>query len=120
MQETIVTLNTIANGAAVELFDRELQRVIQNIADPNTSAKARREIHIKVTILPDEERSIGYARIECASKLGDIKPVQTVMYFGRNKENKLVAVANNIIQPSMFDQPENQNVTPIRALGGAQ
>ena len=42
MSETrasVVTLSNIANGAAVELFDHELKKVMANIKDPNADAK---------------------------------------------------------------------------------
>ena len=34
------SLENIADGAAVELFDHELQRIARNIQDPNTKATA--------------------------------------------------------------------------------
>lgn len=37
MAEEIVTLASTGNGAAMELFDHELKRVISNIGDPNTT-----------------------------------------------------------------------------------
>lgn len=111
MSEEIVTLASIANGAALELFDHELTRVIANIADVNTSAKTKRGINIKVVIQPDEDRGIGFATVEVTSKLAGVKPVSSTMYFGK-KDGALVAVQNNFNQPGIFDE-EKSNVTPL-------
>lgn len=112
--EEIVTLASIGNGAALELFDHELKRVIANIVDPNTSAKAKRGITIKVVIQPDEERGIGFASVEVTSKLAGVKPVSSTMYFGK-KDGELVAVQNQFTQPSIFDE-EKGNVEPLKAV----
>lgn len=116
MSEELVTLASIGNGAALELFDRALTEVITNIADANTSGKTKREISIKIVIQPDEQRGIGFASLQVSTKLASVKPVQSTMYFGK-KEGKLVAVTNNIQQPSMFDE-ERSTVEPLRAVSG--
>src|SRR5262245_9846527 len=116
MNETVVTLASISNGAALELFEREFKRVLENIADPNTSPKTAREVSIKVTVRPDENRQIGYTSLEVKSKLAGVKPVAAVVYFGRRKENnELVAVSNDPAQPSIFDNAPS-NVLPLRAV----
>lgn len=116
MAEEIVTLASIGNGAALELFDHELSRVIANIADINTSAKSKREINIKVVIQPDEDRGIGFASVEVKSKLAGVKPVSSTMYFGK-KDGQFVAVQNQFTQPSIFDEESKSNITPITAVG---
>lgn len=112
--DEIVTLASVSNGAALELFDRELKRVIENIADINTSPKAKREINLKIVIQPDEERGIGFASLEVTAKLAGVKPVASTMYFGK-KDGEFVAVTRNINQPSIFDE-EKSSVEPLRAV----
>lgn len=114
MSEEIVTLASIGNGAALELFDHELKRVIANIGDPNTTAKTKRAINIKVVIQPDEDRGIGFATVEVTSKLAGVKPVSSTMYFGK-KDGELVAVQNNFSQPGIFDK-EKTNIEPLKAV----
>lgn len=118
MAEEIVTLASIANGAALELFGKELTSVIANIADPNTSAKAKRQISITVTIQPDEVRGIGFATLEVKSKLAGVKPVSSTMYFGK-KDGELVAVQSNFNQPGIFDE-EKTNIQPLTAFAGGK
>lgn len=116
MEEEIVTLASIGNGAALELFDHELKHVIANIGDPNTTAKTKRHINIKVTIQPDDDRGIGFATVEVTSKLAGVKPVSSTMYFGK-KDGELVAVQSNFNQPGIFDK-EKSNIEPLHAVKG--
>lgn len=55
--EEIVNLPGLARGAAVELWAEELKKVAANILDVNTDPKATREITLKATILPNEDRT---------------------------------------------------------------
>ena len=36
--------------------------------------------------LSDEDRQVGYYSLEVSSKLGGVKPVSSVMHFGRNPD----------------------------------
>ena len=108
MPETRVTLASIGNGAALELFDHEFTRIIANIADVNTNPKQKRKITLEIEITPDENRDVGYASVSVKSKLAAVKPVESVMYFGK-KDGKLVAVETNPRQPGIFDTPEQRS-----------
>lgn len=81
MNEEQVSLSTLASGAAVERFDHELQRVIDNIADYNTDPKAVREVSLKVKIRPNDDRSFSVVEIIATSKIAPIKPETTSLYL---------------------------------------
>lgn len=100
-----VTLDTIGSGALVELFDAELARVLENITDPNTEAKTRRTITVKVSFAPNENRDLADVNLTCSSKLAGIKTVGTRLYVGKTR-GKLVAVENDPRQTALFDQPQ--------------
>jgi hypothetical protein len=103
MQETPVTLYTLANGAAAELFEAELQKIIANILDPNTDPIAVREIDLRVKIKPDNERRAGAVSVQVISKTGPTKGVGTMFWFGK-KQGQFIAVENNPQQGILFDQ----------------
>jgi hypothetical protein len=94
MNEPIVTLGTLAHGAGEELFSEELQKVLKNIADPNTDAKSAREITLKVRFTPNDDRTMGDTIVTCASKLAPFRKVHTVVYLGR-RDGAFVAVESN-------------------------
>lgn len=70
-----VSLANLANGAAIERFDAELTRVLDNIADPNTKVKQARTVTLTVAIVPSADRTIGVVSIKAASKLAGLDTV---------------------------------------------
>ncbi len=88
MEMERVSLANIAHGAAVEVFDRELGMVLENIADRNTKTKTARKIVLEVTIVPTEDRSVGSVGLKCSSKLAAANPVELAIDLvqeGRNQ-----------------------------------
>jgi hypothetical protein len=81
-------LDGMLGGAIHEKFNNELSIVAANIQDPNTSAKAKREITIKLTISPDEDRTLGEYEVSVYSKLCPAKSIKGKMVFGLNSENE--------------------------------
>jgi hypothetical protein len=57
--EPSVSLQNLGGGAAIELFDLELQKVLENISDENTRPAVVREITLKVKIKPGDDRDYG-------------------------------------------------------------
>lgn len=96
-----VTLENIGNGVVGDLFAREMGNVLANIADLNTSAKEKREINIKVIVVPNEEREIGFVEIKCQSKLPGAK-AKAAMFDIVNQHGKQVAIQSNLQQQSLF------------------
>lgn len=83
MNEEAVNLTTLGRGAAVELFQEELTKVLRNIEDPNTKPTERRRITITVDFSPNDERQVTDTTIQCVSKLAPVKRVKTLLYLGR-------------------------------------
>lgn len=111
----VVTLSTLGGGAALELFQAELDKVLRNIADPNTEARKKRDITLKVSILPDDSRGVGGVLISCTSRVCGLKGHETVFYFGRHA-GQLVAVESDPKQMGMFD--ERTGIQPAAIAGG--
>lgn len=107
-----LTLDTIAGGAVPELFERELQNVMDNIRDYDTDPEAKRSITIKVTFAPvGDKRSVAGTDVSVTSKLAPPAPVDGMMWLGR-RDGALVAVTQNPQQGDMFDE-DDADVTPI-------
>lgn len=68
------SLLDMANGAIKERIDYEMGRVMQNISDPNTKASAKREITLKITLAPDEDRKHIEVSCTASSKPGSHEP----------------------------------------------
>ena len=79
--DQMMKLETIASGALEELFQRELQRVIQDIDDPNSDPEVRRQITLEVNFHPNSERSSAVVQVKAKSKLAGNRPVSSNVYF---------------------------------------
>lgn len=107
-----VTLDTIGGGALAELFGAELDRILANIADPNTDAVAKRQITIVASFKPNKDRDIADVELKCNSKLAGIMTVSTRLFMGKQR-GKLVAVESDPKQSGLFDQEKR----PLAAVG---
>ena len=77
-----VSLATLGRGAAAEMFAEEFKRVLENIADVNTPAKAVREVSLTVRIYPREERDFADLEIQSSSKLAKFKGFESHIHIG--------------------------------------
>lgn len=109
--EFVVGLDSIGKGAAVVMFDAELKRVLDNIADANTKATAKRKITLEVTIAPTDDRSMGAVVIECKSRLAQPRGESTAIHFAY-VDGRRAAVEANPNQFKLFDRPDGK-VVPL-------
>src|SRR6185503_3991915 len=93
--EQYVSLDTIGQGAAVELFNDELSKVLKNIQALNTKPTITRRITMPVDIKPDEDRSFGTVLIQAQSKLAPSKGVGTAIYIGMKAGSPVATERDN-------------------------
>jgi hypothetical protein len=115
--EEPVTLITIGNGALLELFDRELARVVADVLDPNTQATTTRKIRIDVQIKPNEDRNESLVAYSVSATLGKAKSFGSKFYFGRINGVPM-AVEGDKRQKSLFDKPRPATVAHINTETG--
>ena len=73
-----IDLSKIANTALQEKVDKELEKVLDNILDPNTEAKATRKVIITLTMSTDDARTGVKTGLEVKSTLMNLKVVYLV------------------------------------------
>lgn len=91
----IATLQNIGDGLADDLFQHELRKVLENIADPRTAATAPREISITIKIKPDNERMVGEAEIKTKTKLAPTAGKKAFLFFGKDDEGEVRMTTSN-------------------------
>mgnify|MGYP000868145891 CR=1 FL=1 len=112
---TEVNLANLTRGALMEQFNTELEKVIENIADPNTEAKKARKITINITLKPNENRNIVAVEVQTKSTLAPANKVETNLFIDKDKDGNLaVAEIYNEIpgQMSIDDlgiEPQDKN-----------
>lgn len=99
-----LTLVTICGGAAFEVFQRELQEVLDNIADVNTEATKTRKVSLVFEIKPSKTRRTGDVTFTCNSKLAAVEPVQSTIFIGTDA-GKTVAFTEDVRQEQLFPNP---------------
>lgn len=68
-------------GAIMERVDYEMERVINNILDPNTKATAKRKINITLELVPDANRKVITVLTTAKSALCPTEPITTSLYI---------------------------------------
>jgi hypothetical protein len=108
----LVTLSSLAGGAAVERFGFELARVLDNCADINTVAKKARTITLTVAIVPSADRSVAAITIDCTSKLAGLDTLEHNVHLVQDGR-KQVAYQSKAKQMEL----PFSNVSPIDGKG---
>jgi hypothetical protein len=80
-----VTLGEIGGGAAAERFHDALQRVLENIEDPNTPFDAKRKITMTFEFEPDHTRAVADCHIEVQCKLAAPHGVTTTIHVEKER-----------------------------------
>lgn len=78
-------LGSIAGGGVSEVFDHEMHRALENIADPNTKSTAKRSITIKITLKPNEARSLAEIEYDIKTSLPGIETMKSSAYIAMDK-----------------------------------
>lgn len=89
----------------MEIFQRELDVVAKNIADPNTDPKKSRKITLTVTLTPDDNREEIKMSVSAKSTVASVKPAQKTIHLGK-QNGKPVLVSTNPTQAEFeFNDP---------------
>jgi hypothetical protein len=72
----IIDLNTFADGALSERFNQELQKILENIADPNTDAKKVRKLTVTLSLKADDKRDVILSNVVAKATLAPAKEIE--------------------------------------------
>lgn len=79
-----VSLEQMVGGALQEQFGKSFDRVIENLADPNTPFKTARKITIELKFTQNEARDDVSCAVSVSEKLAAQAPMQTAFMVGKN------------------------------------
>ncbi len=82
-------LSTFAGGELQEKVNQNIEKVLENIADPNTSEEAKRTVTVTISFKPTKEEDMLDVGVECKCSLSPIKGTTTKIIFGKNKAGKV-------------------------------
>lgn len=111
-----LTLENLYGGAAIERFQVELDRCLENIKDINTTAGARK-VSLTLTLKPlDEHRHMIGIGIDCKSSICAVEPIKSnglmkIDSKGRAYIEEQLPNRNQQVLPGM------ENVRPFAGKG---
>lgn len=79
-----VSLDQIMGGGLQEQFGKSFDRVIENLADPNTGFKEARKITIELKFTQNEARDDVSCAVSVKEKLAAQAPMHTAFVVGKN------------------------------------
>lgn len=85
-----LNLAEMAQGAFMEQFDIELQKVLVNIMDPNTDPAKPRKITLTATLKPDENRDLVSFAVQSKAALVPAKPLSTIIMVDKAADGAVV------------------------------
>lgn len=116
METTVpLSLSTVCGGCAEERFNFELQKILENILDPNTDATAERSVTLTVKVKPDEDRQMMRSTLTVSSKPAPLSPQSSFAMVGKDVRGKAEAHEVKPFVQSEFQFPEN--VTQLKKEG---
>lgn len=71
-----LTLSNICEGRAEHMFQREIKKTLENIADPATTATREREVIIKFKFKPSKDRTRVDVIAQAQTKLAPISDIE--------------------------------------------
>jgi hypothetical protein len=110
-QETLQTdaatinIGNINEGAAIDAFDLELRKVLENIADLSTVATATRSITLRVDFKPESDRCKVHTEFTIATKLAGIEKNISKIFVAKTDEGALVALDADPRQMPLWSLP---------------
>ena len=80
----LLSLKDLANGALQEKVDAAMQKVLENMQDPNTPWKNKRKINIRIAFVQNESRDDAAVEISVSTDTAPVSPVVTRMAIGKD------------------------------------
>jgi len=105
-----IDLNTLNQGAVLDLFAVEWQKLLDNINDPNTKPNAVRKVKIEIAVKPAEDRRNATSSVSVTSNLASIMPHNASIVIGM-ENGKVMAYTFDPRQQSLDFEKEEEAAT---------
>ena len=104
-------LNSLCGGEFQGKLLMELEKVIQNINDPNTDAKKKRKLAVTFTFTPNKTRDAAQLDITWKPTLVSAEESSTTIMIGREGNQIIASEINNQIPGQTFISiPEEEKI----------
>ncbi|HBG3351747.1 TPA: hypothetical protein KQB22_002966 [Clostridioides difficile] len=107
----MIALEKFAGGVLKEKFNTELQKVLDNIADPNTDFKKTRKISLEIVFKANEDRDLAEVDIKSKATTVEVKATTTKVLIGKDLETGRVEASefkNQVAGQLVMDIPDSE------------
>ncbi|HGS8878330.1 TPA: hypothetical protein ACMWLU_001679 [Clostridioides difficile] len=107
----MIALEKFAGGVLKEKFNTELQKVLDNIADPNTDFKKTRKISLEIVFKANEDRDLAEVDIKSKATIVEAKATTTKVIIGKDLETGRVEASefkNQVAGQLVMDIPDSE------------
>lgn len=80
----VLNLEEFAGGALAEQLNSELNKVLDNIYDPNTEATKARKLALTITLKPDSSREVVGVNIQTKATLVPAAALETRLWLDKD------------------------------------
>ena len=84
------SLLQMAKGAIQERVDYEVTRVVDNLLDMNTEAKAKRKVTLNIVMTTDDDRRVVKVEASAKSTLAPVTPIGTSLVITPDKNGEMM------------------------------
>lgn len=84
------SLLQMAKGAIQERVDYEVTRVVDNLLDMNTEAKAKRKVVLTIVMATDDDRRVVKVEASAKSTLAPVTPIGTSLVITADKNGEMM------------------------------
>lgn len=115
-----VSIETLNKGAIPELFEEAWRRLMENIADGNTSARATRQLTLTIKVKPNDKRDNATTTVSVVERLAPINPHEHYVLLSSDGK-KLQAFTADPKQADLgLEVEETDNITQFRPAAGGR
>lgn len=112
MARQIKQLDELMDGALTERFNREMDRVLQNVFDPNTDPEVKRQIQIIIEIQPNENRDVAKFKVDVKSKIAPPVSMVQMCFLHQNDSGTVTAAEITKEVPGQLDMDGGEQPLP--------
>lgn len=109
-----INIGNINEGAALDLFDLELRKVLENVADLSTVATATRTITLKFDFKPESDRCKVHCELTAKTSLAPVEKNVNKMFVAKTEDGALVALDADPRQMPLWESPKKSQPPVIQ------
>jgi len=114
-KEECLAITTLGGGAVLHKAQIELNKILDNILDPNT-VLSKRTLNIKVGFKPNQDRDMVDIDIDCSCTLAKDEPITSKAMIGKDIRGN--AEAHEIVRQEQMEFDDN--VVGMTGKGGGK